>query len=88
MYLSLFMWAFLDAGLKQKLKKIMASDYFTTTPEIRAPVEVAAAVGNYTSFQVPLHDSMIPQVGFTVSLEGSAAEFEQEVKSYFHRSNN
>lgn len=67
------------AGLKQKLKKIMASDYFTTTPEIRAPIEVAAAVGNYTSFQVPLHDSMIPQVGFTVSLEGSAAEFEQEV---------
>lgn len=36
-----------DAGLREKLKKIMASDYFTTTPEMKAPIEVAAAAGHY-----------------------------------------
>lgn len=66
-------------GLKQKLHKIMASDYFTTIPEIKAPVEVAAAVGNYTPFQVPLHDSLFSHSGFTHPMEGSTAEFEQEV---------
>ncbi|GMI70719.1 hypothetical protein HRI_000741200 [Hibiscus trionum] len=44
------------AGLRERLKKIMDLDYFTTTPEMKAPVEVAAAagvgVGTYTSFQV------------------------------------
>lgn len=57
----------------------MASDYFTTTPEIKAPVEVAAAAGNYT-FQVPVHASMIPPVSMPVSVEGSGAEFQQQVK--------
>ncbi|KAJ4816273.1 Glycine-rich family protein [Rhynchospora pubera] len=33
------------AGLKEKLKKIISSDFFTATPEMKAPVEVAAAVG-------------------------------------------
>ncbi|XP_057777086.1 uncharacterized protein LOC130995711 [Salvia miltiorrhiza] len=67
------------AGLRQKLNKIMASDYFTTTPEIKAPVEVAAVMGNYTSFQDLLHGSIIPHVGFTGPVEGSAADSEQEV---------
>ncbi|XP_039008990.1 uncharacterized protein LOC120137256 [Hibiscus syriacus] len=41
------------AGLRQRLNKIMSLDYFTTTPEIKDPVEVAAAAaGTYTSFQV------------------------------------
>ncbi|KAK6160033.1 hypothetical protein DH2020_003414 [Rehmannia glutinosa] len=66
------------AGLRQKLNKIMASEYYTTAPEIKAPFEVAAAVGNYTSFQVPVHGSVIPQVGLSVPVEGSAAEYEQE----------
>lgn len=34
-----------DAALKEKLKKIISSDFFTATPEMKAPVEVAAAVG-------------------------------------------
>ncbi|KAL3636298.1 hypothetical protein CASFOL_020845 [Castilleja foliolosa] len=56
------------AGLKEKLNKIMASDYFTTTPEIKAAVEVAAAAGgNYTSFQAPVQ----------VSVEGSGVEYQQ-----------
>ncbi|KAH6763161.1 glycine-rich protein [Perilla frutescens var. hirtella] len=66
------------SGLREKLNKIMASDYFTTTPEIRAPVEVAAAAGNYTSFQVPVHGSMIPPVSMPVPVEGSGAEFQHE----------
>ncbi|KAL8111926.1 hypothetical protein AgCh_019575 [Apium graveolens] len=37
--------------LKQKLAKIMASPYFTTLPEMKAPVEVVAAAGNFGSFQ-------------------------------------
>ncbi|KAL8111928.1 hypothetical protein AgCh_019577 [Apium graveolens] len=38
--------------LKEKLAKIMASPYFTTLPEMKAPVEVvAAAAGNFGSFQ-------------------------------------
>ncbi|KAK2990786.1 hypothetical protein RJ640_012687 [Escallonia rubra] len=35
------------AGLREKLTKIMGSDYFTTTPEMRAPVDVAAAAANF-----------------------------------------
>lgn len=70
-----FLWScFLDAGLREKLNKIMASDYFTTTPEMKGPVEVAAAAGNYTSFQVPVHGSVVP-----VQVEGLAAAYEQEV---------
>ncbi|XP_023537859.1 uncharacterized protein LOC111798762 [Cucurbita pepo subsp. pepo] len=43
------------ANLRERLHKIMASDYFTTTPEIKGPVEVAAvAAGNYSNFQVPV----------------------------------
>lgn len=84
----IFLWGLLDAGLRQKLNKIMASEYFTTTPQIKAPGDVAAAVGNYTSFQAPLLGSIIPQVGFRVPMEGSSSEFEQEVHSYFHGSNN
>ncbi|KAJ0257752.1 hypothetical protein HA466_0085660 [Hirschfeldia incana] len=41
------------AGLREKLKKIMGSNYFTITPEMVAPVEAAAAAGgNYGGFQV------------------------------------
>ncbi|KAL1539402.1 hypothetical protein AAHA92_28024 [Salvia divinorum] len=69
------------AGLREKLNKIMASDYFTTTPEIRAPVDVAAAPGNYT-FQVPpVHGSVIPPASMHVPVEGSGTEFQQEVIS-------
>ncbi|KAE9615545.1 hypothetical protein Lal_00022703 [Lupinus albus] len=35
------------AGLREKLSKIMSSQYFTTTPEMKATVDVAAAAGNY-----------------------------------------
>ncbi|XP_042005100.1 uncharacterized protein LOC121753885 [Salvia splendens] len=64
-------------GLREKLNKIMASDYFTTTPEIKAPVEVAAAAGNYT-FQVPtVHGAVAPQIIMPTPVEGSV-EFQQE----------
>ncbi|XP_042052922.1 uncharacterized protein LOC121798138 [Salvia splendens] len=66
-------------GLREKLNKIMASDYFTTTPQIIAPIQVAAAVGNFTSFQGLLHRSIIPHVGVIGPVESSAAGSEQEV---------
>ncbi|KAI3740846.1 hypothetical protein L2E82_31320 [Cichorium intybus] len=38
-----------DVDLKEKLTKIMASDYFKITPEMKAPADVAAeAVRNYS----------------------------------------
>ncbi|THG06991.1 hypothetical protein TEA_022906 [Camellia sinensis var. sinensis] len=61
------------AGLRAKLNKIMASDYFTTTPEMKATVEMAAAAaGNYASFQVPMHGSVVP-----VQTEGSDGQYQQ-----------
>ncbi|XP_010498969.1 PREDICTED: uncharacterized protein LOC104776570 [Camelina sativa] len=60
------------AALREKLKKIMASDYFTTTPEMKAPVEVAAAAGNYTSYQVP------------VDIEAPAGHYQQQDEDAFN----
>ena len=31
-----------DSALRERLNKIMASDYFTTSPKMKAPVEIAA----------------------------------------------
>ncbi|URD98384.1 hypothetical protein MUK42_29022 [Musa troglodytarum] len=46
------------AGLREKLDKILASDYFTTTPEMKAPGDVAAAVGKYgAACQVQISES-------------------------------
>lgn len=36
-------------SLREKVKKIMNSDYYTTTPEMKAPGDVAAAVGKYNT---------------------------------------
>ncbi|OVA09088.1 hypothetical protein BVC80_9097g180 [Macleaya cordata] len=44
-------------GLRERLNKILGSDYLTTTPEMKAPVEVAAAAGKYT---VPVQHSSAP----------------------------
>ncbi|XP_073139189.1 uncharacterized protein [Henckelia pumila] len=63
------------AGLREKLDKIMASEYFTTTPAIKATVDVAAAAENYKSFQVPVHGSVVP---VSVTSEGSASEYQPQ----------
>ncbi|GMN70984.1 hypothetical protein TIFTF001_053931 [Ficus carica] len=62
------------SGLRERLDKIMSSDYFTTTPEMKAPVEVAAAAaaGNYAPFQVPIYSSVS-----SVQVEGSVSHFQQ-----------
>ncbi|CAN8304293.1 unnamed protein product [Cochlearia groenlandica] len=58
------------ALLREKLKKIMGSDYFTATPEMKAPVDVAAAT-IYASFQAKNIHTTFPCVFlecfFTVS---------------------
>ncbi|WJX62400.1 hypothetical protein P8452_47399 [Trifolium repens] len=61
------------AGLREKLNKIMSSEYFTTTPEMKATVEVAAAAGNYGAFQVPAHGSVV-----SVEVEGSDSQPEEK----------
>ncbi|KAG9455746.1 hypothetical protein H6P81_000254 [Aristolochia fimbriata] len=48
-------------GLRERLNKILASDYFTTTPEMKAPIEVAAAAGKYAPCQVPLPETDVPE---------------------------
>ncbi|GAU39795.1 hypothetical protein TSUD_219690 [Trifolium subterraneum] len=62
------------AGLREKLNKIMSSEYFTTSPEMKATVEVAAAAGNYGAFQVPEHGSVV-----SVEVEGSDSQPEEKV---------
>ncbi|EPS71996.1 hypothetical protein M569_02765, partial [Genlisea aurea] len=66
------------AYLREKLNKIMASEYFITTPEMKAPVEVVAAAGNFNSFQAPVHSSAIPPVGVTASVENTHEEYQQQ----------
>ena len=36
-----FLCVVVDSALRERLNKIMASDYFTTSPKMKAPVEVA-----------------------------------------------
>ena len=58
----------------------MSSEYFTTTPEMKAPVEVAAAAGNYATFQVPVHGAAIPtSVPVEVEVEGSISQSQEQV---------
>lgn len=47
----------------------MASDYFITTPEMKGPVEVAAAAVNYAPFQMPV----------AVQVEDSESQSQQKV---------
>uniref|UniRef100_A0A1D1XK69 Glycine-rich protein n=1 Tax=Anthurium amnicola TaxID=1678845 RepID=A0A1D1XK69_9ARAE len=48
------------AGLRERLNRIMTSDYFTRTPELKAPVDVVAAMGKYATCQVQVPDSSEP----------------------------
>eukprot|EP00262_Sarcandra_glabra_P003207 TRINITY_DN1378_c0_g1_i2.p1 TRINITY_DN1378_c0_g1~~TRINITY_DN1378_c0_g1_i2.p1 ORF type:complete len:458 (-),score=61.67 TRINITY_DN1378_c0_g1_i2:307-1680(-) len=71
------------AGLRERLNKILASDYFTTTPEMKAPVDVAAAAGKYTTSQVPVQDSTVaappsPLPALGVEGEGALGHYEHK----------
>ncbi|GFP91590.1 hypothetical protein PHJA_001303000 [Phtheirospermum japonicum] len=73
------------ASLRELLNRIMASEYFTTTPEIRAPGDLAEVVGNYKLFRAPmLHRSALPPTCLHFPVEGSSAELEQEVNLQFY----
>ncbi|GAB4829201.1 hypothetical protein Ancab_018866 [Ancistrocladus abbreviatus] len=73
------------AGLREKLNKIMSSDYYTTTPEMKAAVEMAAAAaaGNFGSFQVSVHGSMMP-ASVPVQVEGSVGEYNGTEENITH----
>ncbi|KAM7268969.1 hypothetical protein ACFE04_024466 [Oxalis oulophora] len=64
------------AGLREKLKKIMGSDYFTLTPQIQPPVQMTAAAGNYVAFQVPVQSPVVP-VSVAVD-DDSVAQYEHK----------
>ncbi|WOL08035.1 hypothetical protein Cni_G16787 [Canna indica] len=73
------------AGLREKLNKILASDYFTTTPEMKAPGDVAAAVGKYgAACQVQISESttvpspMFQTEGVPVPVTNQEKEDEQQ----------
>ncbi|OVA12018.1 hypothetical protein BVC80_1483g6 [Macleaya cordata] len=65
------------AGLRERLNKILASDYFTTTPEMKAPVEVAAAAGKYAPCQVPVFGSSEPS-SVPVQIEDAFPHYQQK----------
>ncbi|KAL6515510.1 hypothetical protein OROHE_018544 [Orobanche hederae] len=65
-------------ALEEESNKIMASECFITTPEIKAPVDVAAAARNYTSFQVSVHGAMVPSVSSTIPAEHSHTKCQHE----------
>ncbi|KAB2032066.1 hypothetical protein ES319_D05G346200v1 [Gossypium barbadense] len=71
------------AGLRERLNKIMALDYFTTTPEMKAPVEVvaAAAAGSYTTFQVPVQS--VP-ISVPLQVEDSVGQYQQKEEDAFN----
>ncbi|XP_054809004.1 uncharacterized protein LOC129311064 [Prosopis cineraria] len=73
-------------GLRERLNKIMSSEYFTTTPEMKATVEVAAAAaGNYASFQVPVHGTIVPaSVPLEVESSVSPSQEKDERVTNFH----
>ncbi|KAK1267082.1 hypothetical protein QJS04_geneDACA023205 [Acorus gramineus] len=65
------------ADLRERLNKIMASDYFTTTPELKGPVDVAAAVEQFTvAAQVPAVESTVPLLA--VLAEDAPADEQQK----------
>ncbi|KAL6637630.1 hypothetical protein ACP70R_025202 [Stipagrostis hirtigluma subsp. patula] len=69
------------AAVRAKLDRIMASDYYTAQPEMRATVDVAAAVGSYGAGGVQAQESMVaspeaPAVEENVAVDGHKDEKE------------
>ncbi|KAE9595574.1 hypothetical protein Lalb_Chr17g0340231 [Lupinus albus] len=48
------------AGLRERLSKIMSSEYFTITPEMKATVEFAAAAASGNYYPVEVDGSVSP----------------------------
>ncbi|KAL9250850.1 hypothetical protein AKJ16_DCAP09035 [Drosera capensis] len=73
------------ARLREKLDKIMSSDYYTTTPEMKAAVEMAAAAaaGNFGAFQVGGHGSMMP-VSAPVQVDESTGHYQDMEENIVH----
>ncbi|KAL5976669.1 hypothetical protein ACLOJK_021002 [Asimina triloba] len=69
------------AGLRERLNKILASDYFTTTPEMKAPVDVAAAAGKYAPNQVAVQESAEPASEAQVE-DSFVGQFEHQLEQF------
>ncbi|XP_056855460.1 uncharacterized protein LOC130504873 [Raphanus sativus] len=68
------------AALREKVKKIMGSNYFTITPEmVVAPVEAAAEAGHFGSFQVAADNEQKEDVSnFKVQESVGNDQYEQQ----------
>ncbi|KAM5566593.1 hypothetical protein ABKV19_014977 [Rosa sericea] len=72
------------ASLRERLSKIMSSDYFTITPEMKAPEEMAAAAGgNFAPFQ----DEETPNLQGHESGENQSGPVEEVQKDEFETEN-
>lgn len=71
----------IDAGLREKLNKILALDYFTMTPEMKAPVDVAAVVGKFNS-SMQVAEAGVSQSQEELQTSGTPLHYEHKV-TYF-----
>ncbi|XP_077211107.1 uncharacterized protein LOC143846536 [Tasmannia lanceolata] len=58
-------------GLRERLNKILASDYFTMTPEMKAPDDVAAAAEKYAPSHVSVESTVV--TSSAIQAEGALA---------------
>lgn len=73
----LYFLVLVDAELRLKLNKIMASQYLTA-----APVGLQAATMNYGAYQAPVHESVPPvdvPVQVQVHVEDIGVQYQQKV---------
>jgi hypothetical protein len=73
-----------DAGVRAKLDRIMASGYFTAQLEMRTPLDLAAAVASFGAGGVQVQESMVVSPQAPEAVEESQAVEGHKVKSYFY----
>lgn len=61
----------------------MASDYYTTTPEMKAPVDVAAAVSKYNAACQMLVSEPSEQPAAESQSDAVQVDYYQQVNMYF-----
>lgn len=71
-----------DAGVREKLDKIMSLEYYTAQPDIRAAQAVAAAVESYGAGGMQAQESTVVSPQAPEAAEESLAVEGHTVKSY------
>jgi len=71
-----------DAGVRAKLDRIMASGYYTAQLEMRPPLDLAAAVASFGAGSVQVQESMVVSPQAPEAVEENLAVEGHKVKSY------